>query len=585
VKEKADPESFAHRWLKLQYETIKDSKEVQANIEYIYRTLLPIAKAKHDEKPVWWQSFVRDALIFTQGCEFLDASEIVVPDDGELKKIFSFEGSEVAFAWRPEKDSFSQWAPFYKAFNISNISNVVTTELVQDAESEVGERNIFLTDSTILMLSSWLREKDNKYYEKLFEDGVFQDLYDLRESATTEVIEILFSLETENICEEVKENYPVFWDQQKKILLMNKQGKKYEIKRKISTEIAKGLMGNRGYKDLSHWIELTLCAETTERIIDEGWSIPKEVKNIFKSSAQLSESQKLKEGVTSKEDDEVIQPEEKASSSTANESKHLGTNISQSNPITENERQDENDSVDQKEDIRDDNDDESQFDQVSDGEKKSPESVHVAKGVINEVASDNDILEKIEQAFNRDGETSLSEEYVDYEYYNDGTVKNPTRRRERSKADHRERIKNEPGQDERRRETTRTILEPADPATRAYLLNMYTGKCQICGSTFPQRNGSPFFVVGHIVERKNARLLDNPANSLCLCPEHFAQWRHGKVESEDVLGQILSKKIESKGAGNNISLKIVLCGKNCEIKYKDKHIVDLQSFLDIISEI
>jgi len=225
-----------------------------------------------------------------------------------------------------------------------------------------------------------------------------------------------------------------------------------------------------------------------------------------------------------------------------------------------------------------------QFD-IANEEKNVPKKAdHENEDVHNETAQNNDILEKFVDAFNRDGETSLSEEYKDDDYYNDGAVKNPTRRRERAKAGQMERFENEPNQEERRRETTRMILEPADPATRAYLLNLYTGKCQICGNTFPQRSGNPFFVAGQIVERKNARLLDNPANTLCLCPLHFAQWRHGKVEAVDIIGQILSKKNKSEGGIEDLSLKIALCGKDCEIRYKEKHIVDLQAFLDTISE-
>ena len=85
--------------------------------------------------------------------------------------------------------------------------------------------------------------------------------------------------------------------------------------------------------------------------------------------------------------------------------------------------------------------------------------------------------------------------------------------------------------------------------------------------------------MSHIVERKHARLLDNPANALCLCPLHFAQWRHGAVEADNILEQILSQKTRFEGGVENVSLQVELCGKKCEISYKEKHIVDLQALL------
>jgi len=586
VKEKADPESFAQRWLKLQYDTEKSPQEIRENIESIYRILLPIAKRKQDERPDWWDDFVGDALIFTQNGIFVDSEEVVVPDDGELKKIFSATDTE--FVWRPEKDSFSQWSPFYNAFSIPNISESVTTELVNDkAEFTINPTNQFITESTILMLSSWLRERDTKYYKKLFKDGVFQSLYHLQEATTDEAIEILFTLEAGHIHEEIEENYPVYWDHQNRILRINTQGKKPEIKRRISTEIAKGVTSNRAYKDLSNRIELTLGAENTDRIQDEGWSIPREIKKIFKTNTQQPDDKVSKGEESSRKDNKASNPEGKINNLIFKESEHQSKDNSQkkssgkSNASNTNERKQEKILVDEK---REENSvDNSQFDIGSDKKDTDLVANHENEDIQTESNQNDDILEKFEQAFNRDGETSLSEEYEDDDYYYDGTVKNSPRRRERSKAGHRERVKNEPNQEERRKKTTRTILEPADPATRSYLLNLYTGKCQICESTFAQRNGSPFFIVGHIIERKNARLLDNPANTLCLCPQHFAQWRHGKVEAVDIIGQILSKKTKSEGAVDDLSLKISLCGKDCEIRYKEKHIVDLQAFLNVLA--
>jgi len=197
----------------------------------------------------------------------------------------------------------------------------------------------------------------------------------------------------------------------------------------------------------------------------------------------------------------------------------------------------------------------------------------------------NEIFNKFIGAFNQDGEISIKEEFEDLDYYNDGKVKNSSGRREKSAYKHGERFDNEPNEVERRKNTMRSMLEPPDPATREHLLNLYGGRCQICGSTFPQRNGSPFFIVGHIVERKFARALDNHANAICFCPKHFAQWRHGTKKTViDIGDQILLQKTEKEGADSDPQLKINLCGVDCNINFKEKHMTDLQALLEYLTD-
>lgn len=183
---------------------------------------------------------------------------------------------------------------------------------------------------------------------------------------------------------------------------------------------------------------------------------------------------------------------------------------------------------------------------------------------------------ELEKSFNRSGETKIQDEATD-----GGKVKNPEHRREQSYERHRERLHDEPKQDERRKETTRTILEGSDEQVREYLFQWYGGKCQVCNKTFPERNGQPFFVANYIVPRKLARFVDNPANALCLCANHFAKWEHGAVEAENIQDQISAFKAEAESSGANTSpaLRIKLCGKDCEIKYNEKHLLELQELL------
>jgi hypothetical protein len=113
---------------------------------------------------------------------------------------------------------------------------------------------------------------------------------------------------------------------------------------------------------------------------------------------------------------------------------------------------------------------------------------------------------------------------------------------------------------------------------------MYGGECQICGKTFPERNGKQFFVVNYIVPRKVARAVGAPANALCLCAEHFAKWQHGAIETENIIEQIESCKIKSEGGINSPDLMVKLCGEICRITYKEKHILELQELLRALDQ-
>ena len=185
-----------------------------------------------------------------------------------------------------------------------------------------------------------------------------------------------------------------------------------------------------------------------------------------------------------------------------------------------------------------------------------------------------DYNNELQKSFNRPGETELQEQITD-----NGKVRNLYRRREKSYDEHKERLHTEPKPEERRRKTIRTILEGPNEQVREYLSQFYDGKCQICDKTFPERDGKSFFIAKYIVERKHARSTDTYANALCLCADHFAQWQHGSVEAGDIIEQIQRFKTErEKGTGEPV-LKIKLCGVDCLIKFKEKHLLDLQELL------
>ena len=186
---------------------------------------------------------------------------------------------------------------------------------------------------------------------------------------------------------------------------------------------------------------------------------------------------------------------------------------------------------------------------------------------------------EIEKSFNKSGKTEVQTHIID-----DGKVNNPERRREKTAEEHRDRLNREPSADDRRRETYRMLLEGPDPQVREYLSQMYGGECQICDSTFPERDGKPFFVASYIVERQKSEAVDTAANALCLCADHFAKFKHGAVEAEDIPTQIENFQTESEGGDCRPILDIKLCGEKCEIRFKEKHLLDLQELVKVSND-
>ncbi len=218
-----------------------------------------------------------------------------------------------------------------------------------------------------------------------------------------------------------------------------------------------------------------------------------------------------------------------------------------------------------------------------------PELLEEFRKKIRPVASDKESTEtetdtdtdkicykdELQKSFNRPGESELQEQITD-----NGKVRNPGRRRDKSSEAQKDSIHNEPKPEERRKETIRTILEGPNEQVREYLFQFYDGKCQICGKTFPERDGKPFFIANYIVPKKHGRFVDTPANAICLCADHFAKWQHGAVEEvEDIIGQIENFKTESEGGSSKPILRIKLCGEECKINYKEKHFLDLQALI------
>ena len=187
-------------------------------------------------------------------------------------------------------------------------------------------------------------------------------------------------------------------------------------------------------------------------------------------------------------------------------------------------------------------------------------------------------------SFNRPGVTEFDKNEDDY--YSNNKVKNSVKRSSKLRAGHKQNITNEPKPEQRRRKVERELLEEPDPKVRQTLYQWYHGKCQICGNTWPKRNGEPYFAAAYLVERQNAAYMDTPANAVCLCAEHFVQWRLAAKETPiDIVEQIKELRLPSEGGKDELSIVFKLLGKDCKIKYCEKHLLDLKELINAQTEI
>jgi hypothetical protein len=114
---------------------------------------------------------------------------------------------------------------------------------------------------------------------------------------------------------------------------------------------------------------------------------------------------------------------------------------------------------------------------------------------------------------------------------------------------------------------------------RSFLLEEYHGQCQICGSSFLKRNGTPYFEGLYLVSRVDAQWVDRPGNVLCLCATCCAKFQHGMVITEDVVSQILQCKMKKEGGSGHPGIIVELCNEQVEIRFTERHMIDLQEMI------
>ena len=166
-----------------------------------------------------------------------------------------------------------------------------------------------------------------------------------------------------------------------------------------------------------------------------------------------------------------------------------------------------------------------------------------------------------------------------------GFSSNPSRRRKKTSEDIAATIKNRNDPEERSYFSVRKNWEAKNDQVRADFVEWYSGRCQICDWTFSRRNGEPYFEGLYLVSRTTADWVDRVGNVLCLCAQHSVMFQFGSKEvDEDIIQQVMRLKTKAEGGDGYPAIRMKLCGDPIEIKFAEKHLIDLQEMIRTAQE-
>jgi 5-methylcytosine-specific restriction endonuclease McrA len=188
-----------------------------------------------------------------------------------------------------------------------------------------------------------------------------------------------------------------------------------------------------------------------------------------------------------------------------------------------------------------------------------------------------DFAELLAEALSRPGKSALPVQVA-----SSPIVPELTRRRQRVGQQIQEAQSRERGADQRFTMVPRKTWEGRDSTVRAQLREWYGGHCQVCGSTFADRQGRPYFEGLHLVSTTHAAWVDRVGNVMALCPTCCAKFLHGAVGAEDFLEQVERWCPGPQGAAG-ASFHLRLCGQPVAVIYHPKHLLDLQVLLELSS--
>ncbi len=116
---------------------------------------------------------------------------------------------------------------------------------------------------------------------------------------------------------------------------------------------------------------------------------------------------------------------------------------------------------------------------------------------------------------------------------------------------------------------------------RHFLYEQYHGCCQVTGTTFPKANRNSdgvaenYFEACSLLSYTNADYLNDAGNMLCVSADTMAKFKCASITFLDSLEDTIEIFKANGGLAESVSVKIRLAGKECSIKWCQRHFMRL----------
>ncbi len=277
IRERLDEETYADAWVQLSKQQNPPSDDVKAAMERIYLVLNGVAGQQ--TKPSWWEKLIRNDKIWAQSGRFVSSRQVYIPDDSELKRLFSSKNIE--FAWRPPKASFADYHKLYEALGVQSLSSQVQTS-VQSSQLFIEHQVLpLLTDAAKRAICYYLKNTNTFaiVYEALRQNGLLESLLRTKE-LVVDNLTVIHNL-PEQKAQVTNSQSVAYWEPEKHVLyrLAGKHDEPLDVE--IPSALARRLLGARAASsnDLENFIGRVLgaTAAKAENIIQKrDWTLPKE---------------------------------------------------------------------------------------------------------------------------------------------------------------------------------------------------------------------------------------------------------------------------------------------------------------------
>lgn len=561
-------EQFCELWLDIQKREITSIKETEDKLCMLYNRLKPLFDSSDKISEEWWDRYLSQALLWSNSKKFLKPSQLYIPDDGTLKDVFSEE--EVDYLWYPNGSSYSQWESLHSAFQVRSLKQSVSITLRNIGEHSLENPPKYITSSAKTSILTWLWEKRRDRFKPLTDKGIIPAFIDILEFKTKKLM-IDYTLD-DIIVEGTSDCYID--------LSCTKLHYTQDANRiTIAEEISRILSENDYDEHLELWVKGVLSSNEDElrsELKKNNWQIPDELRQLMSRSTTSTEKSDV--GKSSTENDANNQSKKDKQYNDDNQTDQVEElNETDGSTGTSSE-----DSTQKQQKHRESNSGGSSYKSTGKGtkyqarssEENGFENNYEVENTEDEVESELTFDDELFSCFN-----TKDKHIDDQDEWNDsyGISNDPIGRYEREYDRASEKHKNNRSQNDRYREVRRRILDGPDPLVRESLYRWYKGECQVCGSTFYQKNGKPFFISHFLVPRKVSDSMDMTGNSICLCADHFAQMVYGRIKSPDII-----KQLESiDPANNNFELGLEINGEDVSIKYNQQHAIALKAFIEV----